>query len=254
MIDFPLIDTCDVPGDNLDLPKLHALEHFSDVVEDFGSLDGLNTENQERLHIEFAKDAYAATNKRDHEPQMVMWLERREKMSRHFVEVQQRLGEPLLVPLSLSKKPTNRKSAAHMKSRVVLAKKPSAFNVSFETLISDHGAKSFEMALKTFVTQYRDSPGQPRYTARRGDANTVLPFTKVDVWFLVKFELPRLHQHDREVPLDIAFASPCRGTRRGRSKIARFDTVLVKDDNGGESSFGGVDGEGLRSKSYHGLL
>jgi len=43
-------------------------------------VDNYNTEQSERLHIDFAKDAYRATNQRDQYPQMTAWLERREKV------------------------------------------------------------------------------------------------------------------------------------------------------------------------------
>ncbi|KAG1884906.1 hypothetical protein F4604DRAFT_1676341 [Suillus subluteus] len=44
----------------------------------FGAADGFNTELPERLHIDFAKEAYRASNKRDYEEQMVLWLQRQE--------------------------------------------------------------------------------------------------------------------------------------------------------------------------------
>ena len=43
-----------------------------------GSADGYNSESPERLHIDFAKEAYCASNKRDYVEQMAIWLQRQE--------------------------------------------------------------------------------------------------------------------------------------------------------------------------------
>lgn len=48
------------------------------MIYSFGSADGYNTELPERLHIDFAKSAYLASNKRDFLEQMAIWLQRQE--------------------------------------------------------------------------------------------------------------------------------------------------------------------------------
>jgi hypothetical protein len=245
-----------LPGEDFNLPKLHALQHFVDVIRDFGTLDGVNTESQERLHIDLAKDAYAATNRRDHESQMTAWLARKERVAGQFVRIQQRLGEPLLVPRRIKKQLVYKPRAPRPLSRVYISASPSARHVSFQALALDHGAKQFESALKTFVAQYLRGPNHLRYAARRGDERTALSFTSVDVWYLAKFGIPRLHKHDRDHPLDIAYACPRRTTAAGRPSPARFDTVLVKDAEGGEVDGGEriADGEGLEGKQQPRLL
>ncbi|KAF8124425.1 hypothetical protein EV363DRAFT_1178049, partial [Boletus edulis] len=52
------------------MPKLHSLVHYVESIRQFGSLGGFNTENSERLHIDYAKKVYAATNRRDYTMQM----------------------------------------------------------------------------------------------------------------------------------------------------------------------------------------
>ncbi|GLB45407.1 hypothetical protein LshimejAT787_2200700 [Lyophyllum shimeji] len=54
--------------------------HYVESIQALGSADGYNTESPERLHIDFAKDAYRASNKRDYVEQMTLWLQRREAM------------------------------------------------------------------------------------------------------------------------------------------------------------------------------
>ncbi|KAG2112917.1 hypothetical protein BD769DRAFT_1364286 [Suillus cothurnatus] len=61
--------------EHFNIPKLHQISHFVKSITLFGSTDGFNTELPERLHIDFAKDAYRASNKRDYEEQMALWLQ-----------------------------------------------------------------------------------------------------------------------------------------------------------------------------------
>ncbi|THU78780.1 hypothetical protein K435DRAFT_824039 [Dendrothele bispora CBS 962.96] len=61
--------------------KFHSLLHYSKSISMLGTTDNFNTETFKRLHIDFAKEGWHASNKRDHFPQMVTWLCRREKIA-----------------------------------------------------------------------------------------------------------------------------------------------------------------------------
>ena len=50
------------------------MEHYVKMITLYGSANGYNTKLPERLHIDYAKDAYAATNKKDYIKQMATWL------------------------------------------------------------------------------------------------------------------------------------------------------------------------------------
>ncbi|KAF7358258.1 hypothetical protein MVEN_00874900 [Mycena venus] len=80
---------------NFNLPKLHFLRHYSLAIKRFGTTDNFNTEYTERLHIDYAKEAYRATNHKDEYSQMTQWLERKEKILLHskFILWRQ-LGQP----------------------------------------------------------------------------------------------------------------------------------------------------------------
>ncbi|KAH7902948.1 hypothetical protein BJ138DRAFT_1168705 [Hygrophoropsis aurantiaca] len=67
---------------HFNIPKLHSLDHYCTLIRLFGSADGFNTESPERLHIDYAKDAYRATNKKDYVNQMRIWLSRQENVDR----------------------------------------------------------------------------------------------------------------------------------------------------------------------------
>ncbi|KAH9846211.1 hypothetical protein C2E23DRAFT_602675 [Lenzites betulinus] len=73
------------------LPKLHFLEHYRRSIELFGTTDNYDTQYSERLHIDFTKEAYRASNHKDEFAQMTVWLQRKEKILRHEKYVQWRL-------------------------------------------------------------------------------------------------------------------------------------------------------------------
>ncbi|RXW22226.1 hypothetical protein EST38_g3624 [Candolleomyces aberdarensis] len=77
--------------EHFNIPKLHFASHYARCIKLFGTTDNFNTEYTERLHIDLAKDAYRATNHKDEFSQMVRWLERKEKMSRHAQHIEWRL-------------------------------------------------------------------------------------------------------------------------------------------------------------------
>ncbi|KAG1773538.1 hypothetical protein EDD22DRAFT_976124 [Suillus occidentalis] len=61
--------------EHFNIPKLHQLSHYVLSIKLFRAADGFNTELPERLHIDFAKEAYHASNKRDYKEQMALWLQ-----------------------------------------------------------------------------------------------------------------------------------------------------------------------------------
>ena len=52
--------------------------HYIDTIMNKGSLDGYSTKISERLHIDYAKEAYRAGNQRDYIANMMLWLQRQE--------------------------------------------------------------------------------------------------------------------------------------------------------------------------------
>jgi hypothetical protein len=51
--------------ENFNIPKLHSLLHYASSICLFGTIDNYNTEQLECLHIDLAKEAYHATNRKD---------------------------------------------------------------------------------------------------------------------------------------------------------------------------------------------
>jgi hypothetical protein len=69
--------------EDFNIPKFHAIQHYINALRALGSADGYNTEFSERLHIDYAKEAYRASNKRDYIEQMALWLQRQEAIDFH---------------------------------------------------------------------------------------------------------------------------------------------------------------------------
>jgi hypothetical protein len=65
---------------HFNINKVHSMLHYSASIRALGAADGYNTETPERLHIEFAKRAYLATNRKDFFSQMVQYLSQRERV------------------------------------------------------------------------------------------------------------------------------------------------------------------------------
>jgi hypothetical protein len=87
---------------NFNLPKLHSLQHYASCIESFGTTDNYNTENTERWHIDFAKDAYHATNHKDEYSQMTLWLQWKEKVLIHQSHIDHWLNMWLNMPLTIT--------------------------------------------------------------------------------------------------------------------------------------------------------
>ena len=69
--------------EHFNIPKLHFCRHYADAIALFGTTDNYNTQHTERLHCDFTKQAYKASNNRDELFQMTTWLERYEKILQH---------------------------------------------------------------------------------------------------------------------------------------------------------------------------
>ncbi|QRV77012.1 hypothetical protein RhiJN_05027 [Ceratobasidium sp. AG-Ba] len=61
-----------------DIPKFHSLTHYPFLISQLGSPEGLSTEITERLHIDFVKKPWSATNHVNPTQQMIAYLENRE--------------------------------------------------------------------------------------------------------------------------------------------------------------------------------
>ncbi|THU96311.1 hypothetical protein K435DRAFT_664760 [Dendrothele bispora CBS 962.96] len=232
--------------EHFNLPKLHFLCHYSRAIKLYGTTDNYNTETTERLHIDFAKDAYRASNHKDEYTQMTRWLERREKMMSHTKYIAWRLGESNTgTAASLGQRfdfPGAQRTMMDMKCRYSqkLTRFPTVKFVRISKLQDvgerGYGAADFAMALKRFVVQFRE-PDLPSSQIDDYARFVVLPFRSLPVWHKLKFFNFELFG---KKTLDSVCAHPRRYTKEGKvSQMSRFDTALikVKSQSGNDTSF-----------------
>ncbi|KAJ7790990.1 hypothetical protein B0H14DRAFT_3115481 [Mycena olivaceomarginata] len=182
--------------EDFNIPKFHSLLHYVDSIQYFGTTDNYNTEMFERLHIDFAKNGWRASNRRDEFPQIITWLGRQEKISlfaayQEWLESTRRLPQP---PVAIR-----------------LAKRPQSPRLPLGQIKLRHHTNSFIHTLKDFLNNL--DPIATRMPANRL-RDAVLPFTNLDVYHNFKFE-------------------PCTldpGTRAGRVKVL-FQLPQKFDDN-----------------------
>ncbi|KAG5223530.1 RNA ligase-domain-containing protein [Salix suchowensis] len=66
--------------EHFNIPKIHSMDHYMQLIWLFGLPDRFNMESPEWLHIDYAKNMYHASNKKDYTIQMMRWLSRQESI------------------------------------------------------------------------------------------------------------------------------------------------------------------------------
>ena len=79
--------------DHFHIPKLHSRHHYPENIRWLGAPYNYSTEITERYHIEIAKKAYKATNRKNYAEQMLLWLRRQEKVHLRGLFIRWRNGQ-----------------------------------------------------------------------------------------------------------------------------------------------------------------
>lgn len=219
--------------DNLNLPKLHALCHYVESIENFGTTDNYNTEMFERLHIDFAKEGWRATNQRDEFPQMVQWLSRQEKISyfERVVACRQRCTSFCSAPApSPSSPPPSPPPFA-----ISIAKRPQYLQRHITVIEQLHKAPEFAAHLKRYLNTLHPFPVSGRREAPIEEQP--LPFDAVDIFTNCQFVRPALHDEPDEK--ELVRALPISKSH----PFGHFDTVVFYGTDNAEST-------GLLGTSY----
>ncbi|OAX30850.1 hypothetical protein K503DRAFT_794997 [Rhizopogon vinicolor AM-OR11-026] len=161
---------------HFNIPKLHQLSHYVQSILLFGSADGFNTKLPERLHIDFAKEAYRASNKHNYEEQMALWLQCQEAVFLRGSYLDWLLEQSRLTPNNCTdhehgyesdsdsemEGPGTVPNNAHQILPTitsyhvvhVLTKSPAHPRQSIQYLVTTHGATMFPPALKLFLREH----------------------------------------------------------------------------------------------------
>ncbi|KAJ8453591.1 hypothetical protein ONZ45_g19653 [Pleurotus djamor] len=205
---------------DFNIPKFHSMKHYVSSIRLFGSTDNYNTEMFERLHIDFAKDAWRASNKRNELPQMITWISRHEKMATFssYIEMLKTRHLPSKLPLDLDKL-----------SSISLAKYAHT-SILGEKIETQHRAPKFLFAIKEFLNKLAPSSLKvPKVEV----PTMMLPLIDFPIWY--SYKLTRVSIADDETQdhlKDQIKAMP--------SKIhppyGRFDNVVVVTSIHGEAT------------------
>ncbi|KAN0097982.1 hypothetical protein V8E55_002428 [Tylopilus felleus] len=194
--------------DQFNIPKFHSLIHYTDTIRNLGSLDGLNTETSERLHINVAKKAYAATSRKDYTIQMTRWLQWQEvaiwfNPESHLQDLQHCPVTALCISQSYR-----------------IFQQPQFPKKTIQYLEQHHGVVCFTDTLKAFVNTLPRRHGffQPNANDRFDVFSNLVLFMPPIEHAMSKNE--RIQSHPQ-----------CYNAVRKPPTQARYDTVLVEVDS-----------------------
>ncbi|KAL0565419.1 hypothetical protein V5O48_016604 [Marasmius crinis-equi] len=229
---------------HFNIPKIHSMQHYPALIRHFGSTDGFNTESPERLHIDYAKNAYRASNKKDYTIQMTRWLRRQESVDRFVVYlswckhgVYQEEGRATRVEyihrthgpvLSL---PASSSSLI----RYDIASNPSLSHVPASHIIIQHRTGHFLEALES-------------YLQANGCRISPKPFDQFDLFKQITFTLPKIFPaSDSQLSLKniVRASSPAPARDRKKAVPGQMDFALISTEERNENTEG-TPLEGLR--------
>ena len=219
------------PRDDFNIPKLHSALHYELSIRKLGTADGFNSENTERLHIDFAKRGYAASNKKAYIKQMTVWLTRQEAVARF--ESYLAWAEPSSPADGASEEDLGdgmdveedeQREKGEPRMSYAVAKSPGLPGTSLQRLTSEFGCIDFVQNLETFLRNATRSHSLP--PAFR----TLNPGTRFAVYKRMEVTLPAMRQVSCTPVKDVIRAVPAQPSRLLiPGSPAHFDTVLARE-------------------------
>ncbi|TFK84310.1 hypothetical protein K466DRAFT_496815 [Polyporus arcularius HHB13444] len=221
--------------EHFNIPKLHSALHYALSIRKLGTTDGYNTETSERLHIDYAKRGYAASNKRAYIKQMATWLNRQEAVYRFDRYLA--WAEPVIQTSAgvldedaeegggVDRMEVDGTAAGeHDSLPYVIAKTPGLPGTSVQQLVREFGCTDFVPALEDFLRKSCRSRQLP------AAAQHINARTRFAVYRRMAVHLPPLRQVSRKPIKDTIRAVPAQRARPlCPSSPAHFDTVLARE-------------------------
>lgn len=238
------------------IPKNHSPEHFVEHIKARGALIGQSTEQMERYHPLVSKNGYHLTNHKEHEVQLLHWLNRHERIAAfsHYLswcsvggdfsgpELLQNLdGEGLVVDdvsggrlreSDLQLAVEDNMTAEDPESEYAglegkrLTKTPHKKATTLAQLAEDHGIPGLEYAVATYLRSL-----DPAIAAWPKE------FELVDVWYDLRVEIPVINDFYGVEWRRIRARPPHAARKSG----THFDPVLIHDTDDAEVV--GLDGK-----------
>ena len=221
--------------EHFNIPKLHSALHYALSIRKLGTTDGYNTEQSERLHIDYAKRGYAASNKKAYIRQMTVWLNRQEAVGcfQSFLD----WASPRPAP-ETSSEPTcgededgditmgEEDVAGESPPRYLVAKHPGSRGISVRQLMHDFGCTDFIRALEEYLRTTSHSLNFRLPTS----ASFIYSNTRFALYKRMYIFLPPMRQVSASPVKDAICAIPAQPARPLYSAVpCQFDTVLVRE-------------------------
>lgn len=223
---------------HFNIPKFHMMEHYVSLIKLFGSADGFNTEAPERLHIDYAKDAYRSSNKKDYVAQMVVWLRRQESVDRFsmYLTWRERKANSLApdpednegITMNL---PTTSPSTNMVRTpqyTIAVTHPKNLRNITAANIIKNHGATQFLPSLRAFLSSV-DCEIVPNQ------------FDTFNLFKRITVILPVIRQTNSRYLKSTIRATPGRPSNHSERKNAEpsyFDFALIKSAEGNSNTAG----------------
>ena len=212
--------------EHFNIPKVHSSKHYLEAIRSRGSAAGFNTEGMERLHIDYAKIGYRATNKKEYTKQMTKWLTRQEKIHRFTAYLQWAVPSEYM-PETTTPGPDVNNELDNLQATscrgipeygYTIAKTPSYINVPLKNVQDDFGADNILLCIETYLRRLgRPVPHvtNPRFSL----------FKRMYVW------IPPTPQVSDKPTKDTIFATRPEAACGVRKKTTpgQFSTVLVQE-------------------------
>ncbi|KAH9006297.1 hypothetical protein EDB86DRAFT_2824571 [Lactarius hatsudake] len=221
---------------DFNIPKFHFLSHYIESIKYLGTTDNFNTEYTERLHIDLAKDVYAATNRKDEYEQMMLWLDRKERIHCHEQYIKWCLAGSH-IPKHMDWVPPDLNPCQEL----TMAKCPKQYAVPLDRLQDLYGAPLFKVTLCRFIS-VSNNPDQTRQQLESSLWGLRLPFNQLPVWHVIKFTWSNPITSNC-LTSDAIHAQPTRKGKYNQTIARHFDTALINDGTGKEH---GVKGYCIR--------
>lgn len=231
-------------GEDLNIPKVHSMLHYLDSIRSLGSADGYNTESPERHHIDYAKEAYRASNGVDYVAQMTKWLQRQEAVDRHSAYLN------WVSAASMSTSRTVQESGPFSPSGIIpghayhLPKTCPFPNTSVNRLVSAFGAPDFVPAFQAFLNK--------QIPESRISASIYDRFNVYKSVVVLHPSVPHISDTKQFDKLRACCTIPSCNLRKPDTP-AHFDTALIVEDCGLQREMGGLHGRFYRYLYKHKL-
>lgn len=205
------------------------MQHYVDAICSHGSADGFSTEGPERLHIDYAKNAYRATNKKKYISQMTKWLTRQEKCHRFdaylaWAYPQEDASGPDGEEIDLPDDAPAKDESTSFTPGYHVSKHPAYPHVPISSIIGDFGTPDFLSQLEKYL---HDLHG------RRSSVRLPNTHTRLDAFKCISIDLPPAPQVTKAVTKDIIQARRIEPATKSKDAIpSQYDTVLVRLDEG----------------------